>query len=200
MTPYQVNAYYHPMYNHIVFPAGILQGTFYSIKHTTSENYGGIGAIIAHEISHAFDNNGANFDEKGCLKMWWTQEDFAKFTNKIKAMIDLFDDVETDYGKCNGQLTVSENIADAGGVSCALEAAKREPDYSAEKFFINWAKAWKAKFKPERAKRLLEQDPHAPAELRANIQTANNEEFVKAFNIQPEDKMYISPKKRVKIW
>ncbi|AMK56415.1 M13 family metallopeptidase [Mycoplasma mycoides] len=200
MTPYQVNAYYHPMYNHIVFPAVILQGAFYSIKHTSSENYGGIGAIIAHEISHAFDNNGANFDEKGCLKMWWTQEDFAKFTDKTKAMINLFEGVETDYGKCNGQLTVSENIADAGGVSCALEAAQKEPDYSAEKFFINWAKVWKAKFKPERAKRLLEQDPHAPAELRANIQANNNEEFVESFNIQPEDKMYIAPEKRVKIW
>lgn len=200
MTPYQVNAYYHPMYNHIVFPAGILQGSFYSINHSTSQNYGGIGAVIAHEISHAFDNNGANFDENGNLKMWWTEEDFAKFNQKTKAMIELFDNKPTDFGKCNGALTVSENIADAGGISCALQAAKQEKDYDGKEFFINWAKIWKSKYKEQTALRLLETDPHAPTELRANIQAANQEEFIKVFNITPEDKMYIDPEKRVKIW
>ncbi|WFQ91815.1 Neutral endopeptidase [Mycoplasma feriruminatoris] len=200
MAPYQVNAYYHPMYNHIVFPAGILQGSFYSINHSTSQNYGGIGAVIAHEISHAFDNNGANFDENGNLKMWWTQEDFEKFKQKTQKMIDLFDGREIEYGKCNGALTVSENIADAGGISCALQAAQLEKDYDAKEFFINWARIWKSKYKQQTALRLLETDPHAPTELRANIQAANHEEFIKAFDIQPEDKMYISKEKRVKIW
>ncbi|WP_096385474.1 M13 family metallopeptidase [Mycoplasmopsis bovigenitalium] len=200
MTPNQVNAYYHPMYNHIVFPAGILQGAFYNIKHSSSENYGGIGAVIAHEISHAFDNNGANFDENGNLKMWWTQEDFEKFGEKTKQMIQLFEGVETDFGKCNGTLTVSENIADAGGLSCALEAAKMERDYNARDFFINWARVWKSKYKPETAQRLLEQDPHAPAELRANIQAANREEFIEEFSIKNGDKMFIPAEKRVKIW
>lgn len=200
MAAYQVNAYYHPMYNHIVFPAGILQGSFYSINHSTSQNYGGIGAVIAHEISHAFDNNGANFDENGNLKMWWTDEDFDKFKQKTQKMIDLFDNKEIEFGKCNGTLTVSENIADAGGISCALQAAKLEKDYNAQEFFINWAKIWKSKYKQQTALRLLETDPHAPTELRANIQAANLEEFVDAFNINPEDKMYINPQKRVKIW
>ncbi|WP_029608821.1 M13-type metalloendopeptidase [Mycoplasma simbae] len=200
MSPDQVNAYYHPMYNHIVFPAGILNGAFYSIKHSSSENYGGIGAVIAHEISHAFDNNGANFDEKGNLRMWWTPEDFAEFGKRTQGMIDLFEGAETDNGKCSGTLTVSENIADAGGLSCALEAAKLEKDYDAKKFFINWARIWKTKYKPEIAKRLLESDPHAPTILRANIQAANREEFIEAFNIKETDKMFIPVEKRVKIW
>ncbi|TQC51436.1 M13 family peptidase [Mycoplasmopsis mucosicanis] len=200
MAPYEVNAYYHPMYNHIVFPAGILNGAFYSLKHTTSENYGAIGAVIAHEISHAFDNNGANFDEKGNLKMWWTAEDFEKFAQKTKQMIELFNGVETDFGKCNGTLTVSENIADAGGLSTALAAAKLEKDFDAKQFYSSWARAWKSKFRAEYAKRLLENDPHAPTELRANIQAANQEDFYEAFNVQSSDKMFIEPSKRVKIW
>ncbi|MCT4469931.1 M13-type metalloendopeptidase [Mycoplasma sp. HS2188] len=200
MSPATVNAYYHPMYNHIVFPAAILNGAFYSINNTSSQNYGGIGAVIAHEISHAFDNNGANFDEKGNLNMWWTPEDFEKFGQKTKAMIDLFDGVETDYGKCNGTLTVSENIADAGGVESAITAAKMEKDYNAQEFFINWARVWKAKYQPLTAQRLLESDPHAPTNLRANIQAANRQEFIDAFNIKEGDGMFIPAHKRVKIW
>ncbi|AIA29452.1 endopeptidase O [Mycoplasmopsis californica] len=200
MAPHIVNAYYNPSMNHIVFPAGILAGAFYSSKQSSAENYGGIGAVIAHEISHAFDNNGANFDENGNLKMWWTESDFAKFKERTKGMINLFQGAKIEHGACNGELTVSENIADAGGLGCALEAAKMEPDYDAQKFFINWAKIWKGKYKPELAARLLEQDPHAPVELRANIQAANREEFAQAFNIKEGDGMYIEPSKRVKIW
>ncbi|QBF34530.1 M13 family peptidase [Mycoplasmopsis phocirhinis] len=200
MSPATVNAYYHPMYNHIVFPAAILNGAFYSINNTSSQNYGGIGAVIAHEISHAFDNNGANFDENGNLNMWWTPEDFEKFAQKTKAMIELFDGVQTDYGKCNGTLTVSENIADAGGVESAITAAKMEKDYNAQEFFINWARVWKAKYQPLTAQRLLESDPHAPTNLRANIQASNREEFVEAFGVKEGDGMFIPSHKRVKIW
>ncbi|MBU4690104.1 M13 family peptidase [Mycoplasma sp. ES3157-GEN-MYC] len=200
MSPATVNAYFNPSMNHIVFPAAVLDGAFYSLKHSSSENYGGIGAVIAHEISHAFDNNGALFDENGEMNTWWTEEDFATFKDKTKSMIELFDGLDTKYGKCNGTLTVSENIADAGGLACALEAAKQEPDYNPKEFFINWARVWKWISKPEMAVRLLETDTHAPCELRANIQAANTEEFTKTFDVKPGDKMYIAPEKRVKIW
>lgn len=195
-----VNAYYSPNQNHIVFPAAILAKPFYSLSSLTSENYGGIGTVIAHEISHAFDNNGANFDENGNLVNWWTEEDKKNFDIKTQEMIALFDGVETPVGKCNGKLTVSENIADAGGVSCALEAAKLEKDYDGQKFFINFATIWRIKYRPQLAEMLLKIDVHAPAKLRANIQTKNSDEFYKAFDIEPSDEMYLDPNKRVKIW
>lgn len=132
MSADTVNAYYHPFRNVIVFPAAILQAPFYSLEQSSSANYGGIGAVIAHEISHAFDNNGALFDEYGNLNNWWTEEDLTQFQNKAQAMIEEFDGLPFADGKVNGKLTVSENIADAGGLSCALEAAKTESDLSIE--------------------------------------------------------------------
>ena len=119
MSAATVNAYYHPFKNIIVFPAAILQAPFYSLKQTSSENYGGIGAVIAHEISHAFDNNGALFDEYGNLNNWWTEADLAHFKQLAQKMIAEFDGLPFAGQKVNGKLTVSENIADAGGLSCA---------------------------------------------------------------------------------
>ncbi|WP_427902711.1 M13 family metallopeptidase [Metamycoplasma alkalescens] len=200
MTPAIVNAYYNPTKNIIVFPAGILQAPFYSKKQSSSANYGGIGAVIAHEISHAFDNNGANFDEVGNMVNWWTKEDKIEFEKRAKKMIELFDGKKTEAGKCNGKLTVSENIADAGGVSCALEAAKTEKDFNAKHFYINYAINWRSKYRKELQKLLLDTDVHAPTILRANIQVQNSDDFYTAFNIKKGDKMYLSPKKRVKIW
>ncbi|MBN4089621.1 M13 family metallopeptidase [Mycoplasma enhydrae] len=200
MTPAMVNAYYNPTSNIIVFPAGILQAPFYSAKQSSSANYGGIGSVIAHEISHAFDNNGSNFDEVGNMINWWTEEDKKEFEIRAQKMVELFEGRETEVGKCNGKLTVSENIADAGGLSCALEAAKTESDYSAKKFYIAYTTNWRAKYRPEFQKLLLDIDVHAPVVLRANVQVQNSDDFYKAFKIKKEDKMFLDASKRVKIW
>ena len=200
MPAHMVNAYYHTSFNIIVFPAAILQAPFYSLEQTSSANYGGIGAVIAHEISHAFDNNGAQFDEHGNLANWWTKEDLAHFQKLAEKMITQFDGLELPAGKVNGKLVVSENIADAGGLSCALEAAKSEPDADLREFFINWARIWGMKSTPEREKLLLAIDVHAPHVLRANIQPRNLDDFYQVFDVKPGDGMYLAPDKRIAIW
>ncbi|EFF41363.1 M13 family metallopeptidase [Mycoplasmopsis alligatoris] len=200
MSPAVVNAYFHPTKNHIVFPAGILQSPFYSYEVNSSLNYGGIGAVIAHEISHGFDNNGSQFDEKGRLFNWWTEEDLKQFQSKAQGMINLFEGRETEFGKCNGTLTLSENIADAGGFSCALAAAKLEKDFDIEKFFTSWAIIWKTKYREETAKMLLVSDVHAPTKLRANVQLMNSKEFQKYYGVDKNDKMYLDEKDIVEIW
>lgn len=200
MSAATVNAYYHPFKNIIVFPAAILQAPFYSLKQTSSQNYGGIGAVIAHEISHAFDNNGALFDEYGNLNNWWTPEDSAHFKELAQKMIDEFDGLPIAGQKVNGKLTVSENIADGGGLSCALEAAKEEDDFNAQEFFINWATIWRMKATQQYEQLLLSIDVHAPQKLRANVQAQNQADFYTAFGIQPGDQMYKAPEDRVNIW
>ncbi|WP_218656938.1 M13 family metallopeptidase [Enterococcus hirae] len=200
MSADTVNAYYHPFRNVIVFPAAILQAPFYSLEQSSSANYGGIGAVIAHEISHAFDNNGALFDEYGNLNNWWTEEDLAHFQEKAQAMIEEFDGLSFADGTVNGKLTVSENIADAGGLSCALEAAKTEADHSLADFFVSWATIWRTKAKKEYQQLLLQIDVHAPAKLRANIQPQNLMEFYETFAITEKDAMYLPTEKRVHIW
>ncbi|EOH87975.1 peptidase M13 [Enterococcus pallens ATCC BAA-351] len=200
MSADTVNAYYHPFRNIIVFPAAILQAPFYSLKQSKSANYGGIGAVIAHEISHAFDNNGSLFDELGNLNNWWTEKDREHFQALADAMIAEFDGLEIAGGSVNGKLTVSENIADAGGLSCALEAAKREEDVDLEAFFINWATIWRMKARPEYSQLLLAVDVHAPNKLRANVQVKNIEDFYQTFDVTSEDEMYLAPEKRVSIW
>ena len=200
MSPATVNAYFHPFKNVIVFPAAVLQAPFYSLKQSSSQNYGGIGAVIAHEISHAFDNNGSLFDEYGNLNNWWTKEDAAHFKELAQAMIDEFDGLPFAGQKVNGKLTVSENIADAGGLSCALSAAKKEGDFDAQAFFINWARIWRTKARKEYQQLLLSIDVHAPQKLRANVQVKNLADFYEAFNIQSDDPMYLAPEKRVTIW
>ena len=200
MSADTVNAYYHPFRNIIVFPAAILQAPFYSLEQSSSANFGGIGAVIAHEISLAFDNNGSLFDEYGNLNNWWTEEDLAHFQEKAQAMIEEFDGLPFADGNVNGKLTVSENIADAGGLSCALEAAKTEQEHSLEEFFISWATIWRTKAKKEYQQLLLQIDVHAPAKLRANIQPQNLVEFYETFAITEKDAMYLPPEKRVHIW
>lgn len=200
MSAATVNAYYHPFKNIIVFPAAILQAPFYSLKQTSSQNYGGIGAVIAHEISHAFDNNGALFDEYGNLNNWWTPEDLAHFKKLAQKMIDEFDGLPIAGQQVNGKLTVSENIADGGGLSCALEAAEQEDDFNAKEFFINWATIWRMKATQQYEQLLLSIDVHAPQKLRANVQAQNQADFYIAFDIQPGDKMYKAPEDRVNIW
>ena len=200
MAASTVNAYYNPSFNIIVFPAAILQAPFYSLDQSASANYGGIGAVIAHEISHAFDNNGAKFDEWGNMKNWWTDADKKHFDTLAQDMVREFDGLTTRAGKVNGKLVVSENIADAGGLSCALEAAKETPDANLRDFFINWARIWCVKSSLEREKLLLAIDVHAPQELRANIQPRNLADFYTTFNVQPGDGMYMKPEDRVNIW
>lgn len=200
MSASTVNAYYEPFKNIIVFPAAILQAPFYSLKQTSSQNYGGIGAVIAHEISHAFDNNGSLFDELGNLNNWWTKEDHEYFSKLADKMINEFNGIPFAGGKVNGKLTVSENIADAGGLSCANEAAKNEGNYNLYDFFINWAKVWRMKATKEYKQLLLNIDVHAPAELRANVQVKNLDDFYATFEVQPGDGMYLKPEERVKIW
>ncbi|WP_125567835.1 M13 family metallopeptidase [Companilactobacillus insicii] len=200
MPGHMVNACYDPSRNDITFPAAILQAPFYSLKQTSSENFGGIGAVIAHEISHAFDNNGAQFDEFGNMNNWWTDEDYSKFKDLTQSMIDEFDGIPYAGGKVNGKLVVSENVADVGGLRCALEAAKTEDDYDVKKFFINWARVWRLKATQEFNELLLSTDVHAPGPLRANVQAQNMDEFYDAFDVTDDDGMWLDEDKRVNIW
>ncbi|MCK9233638.1 MAG: M13 family metallopeptidase [Acholeplasmataceae bacterium] len=200
MPASMVNAYYNPLNNQIVFPAAILQEPYYSRKQSISANFGGIGAVIAHEISHAFDNNGAKFDETGSLNNWWTQEDLAAFEEKKQMMIKFFDGLETGYGKCNGVLTVSENIADSGGLRAALEASKTHKDHDFEEFFSNWARVWRQKAHSEYQKLLLTIDVHGPAILRANRQLANLKEFQEYYQLQKSDQMFLDEADMITIW
>ncbi|TPR39609.1 M13 family metallopeptidase [Apilactobacillus micheneri] len=200
MSANTVNAYYSPLENVIVFPAAILQAPFYSLKQSSSENFGGIGAVIAHEISHAFDNNGCQFDEYGNLNNWWTKEDHEHFDKLAQSMIKEFDGISFAGQKVNGKLTVSENIADGGGLSCAEEAAKGEEDCNLRDFFINWAKIWRTKSTEQFKQLLLSIDVHAPSELRAQVQVKNLADFYTTFNVKPDDGMYMKPEGRVNIW
>ena len=200
MAAHTVNAQYNPLAGAITFPAAILQAPFYSPAQSESANYGGIGAVIAHEITHAFDTNGAQFDAAGSLNNWWTEADYAAFAEKTQAMIALFDGAHHESGPVSGQMTVSENIADAGGLASALEAAQSLPDADPEAFFRNWAAIWRIKTTPEYAALLLAMDIHAPGKLRANVQLGNLDAFYETFDITEADGMYIPPEKRVTIW
>lgn len=200
MPGHMVNACYDPFVNDITFPAAILQPPFYSIKQTRSENLGGIGAVIGHEISHAFDSNGAKCDENGNINNWWTKEDNKKFNTKIKAMVKQFDGIELPWGKVNGKFIVSENMADNGGMAVTLEIMSKTPNVSYEEYFINWAKVWCLKAKPEYLQLLLNLDVHGPSILRANMPPRNFSEWYETFNVKKTNKMYIAPSKRVVIW
>ncbi|MDO4670633.1 MAG: M13 family metallopeptidase [Aerococcus sp.] len=199
MSAEWVNAYYSPFSNLICFPAGILQAPFYSLEQSPSTNFGGIGAVIGHEISHAFDNNGAQFDERGNLNNWWMEEDYDLFKQKAQAMIDQFNDLPLGEGKVNGKLTVSENIADAGGLNAAIGAID-EADRDDVAFFSNWARVWCMKARPEYQQMLLTIDVHAPNYWRANQQVQNLAQFHAAFHTEPGDAMYLAPADRVVIW
>ena len=200
MPAHMVNAYYDPQQNQIVFPAAILQAPFYSLEQSSSANYGGIGAVIAHEISHAFDTNGASFDENGSLNNWWTEADYKAFTERTDKIVEQFDGLDSYGAKVNGKLTVSENVADLGGVACALEAAKQDDDFSARDFFINFATIWRMKARDEYMQMLASIDVHAPAKLRTNVTLPNFDDFHEEFDIKAGDPMWRAPENRVIIW
>ncbi len=200
MPGHMVNACYDPFVNDITFPAAILQPPFYSIKQTRSENLGGIGAVIGHEISHAFDSNGAKCDELGNLNNWWTKADERKFNKKVAAMVKQFDGIELPWGVCNGKFTVSENIADNGGMAGTLDIMSNTEGVSFEEYFANWARVWCQKAKPEYQALLLQVDVHGPNILRANMPPRNFPEWYAAFNVKKTDGMYLAPSKRIVIW
>ena len=200
MPGHMVNACYDPFVNDITFPAAILQPPFYSLNQTRSENLGGIGAVIGHEISHAFDSNGAKCDELGNLNNWWTKADERKFNKKVSAMIKQFDGIELPWGVCNGKFTVSENIADNGGMAVTLDIMSNSEGVSFEEYFANWARVWCQKAKPEYQALLLQVDVHGPAYLRTNMPPRNVPEWYAAFNVKKTDGMYLAPSKRVIIW
>lgn len=212
MAPQTVNAYYSPLFNKIVFPAAILQPPFYDYKADEAVNYGGIGAVIGHEISHGFDDSGARFDDKGNLNNWWTDNDKKHFTELGNKLIKQFDAYEPYPGLfLNGTFTLGENIGDLGGVNVAFHAlenqlktngspAKIDGFTAEQRFFISWATIWRTKMREEAMRNRIKTDPHAPGMYRATAPLLNTDGFYKAFNIKEGDKMYVSPENRVKIW
>ena len=211
MLPQTVNAYYNPLSNEIVFPAAILQPPFFDMKADDAVNYGAIGAVIGHEISHGFDDQGSRFDADGNMKNWWTEEDNKKFKEKTKALVEQYNGYEALPGyHVNGELTLGENIADNSGLAVAYEAyklslgGKDAPVLDGftgdQRFYLGWAQAWRAKTRPELALQLVKTDPHSPAAIRGRATLLNQDPFYKAFEVKDGDKMYLPEQKRVKIW
>lgn len=194
-----INAGYDPTQNSIVFPAAILQAPFYSIENSRGKNLGGIGAVIAHEITHAFDPNGSKFDEKGNIRNWWSERDFAKFRELTQKEIDLYDGIVCGSFKTNGKQTVGENVADLGGLIAAVELAKTEK-VDLKDVFFQWATIWRQKMSVQVRKTLAAFDPHAPSELRANVTVQNIDDFYNIFEITENDGMWLAPANRVYIW
>lgn len=212
MAPQIVNAYFNPSYNEIVFPAGILQPPFYDYKADEAVNYGGIGAVIGHEISHGFDDSGSRYNAEGNLINWWSDEDLEKFTGLGGALADQYSQLQPLPGiYVDGKFTLGENIGDLGGVNAAYDGLqlylkeKGNPGlidgYTPEqRFFISWATIWRTKARDEAVKNQVKTDPHSPGIYRAYVPLQNVDAFYDAFNIKPGDGMYVAPEKRVKIW
>ena len=215
MTPQTVNAYYNPGMNEIVFPAAILQPPFFSVTADDAVNYGGIGAVIGHEIGHGFDDSGSRFDGSGNLVNWWTEEDRSRFEELTAALIQQFNELEPRNApgeRINGALTVGENIGDLGGLEIGLAAyrlaagADRGEDVPVldgltgeQRFFLAWAQVWCGKARPEETKRLLAIDPHSPQDQRANA-VRNIDAFHVAFDVREGDGMWLAPKERVSVF
>lgn len=201
-SAFDINAYYNPESNSINFPAGILQAPFYDKNRSTEKNYGGIGVVIGHEITHAFDSNGADYDENGDMHNWWTKADSKAFDKRIKAFEDQWDGLEIYGTKVNGKLTVTENVADAGGLSSTLQVLKTDMTKpSLKDYFENYANIWKQKASLQYNKYTMVQDVHAPNELRVNQQLKNLPEFYEAYpQIKQGDDMYLAPSKRISLW
>lgn len=199
---FEVNAYYNPSNNSVNFPAAILQAPFYDNNQSKEKNYGGIGVVIGHEMTHAFDSNGADFDENGNLVNWWTAADSQAFDQKIEAFVKQWDGLEIYGGKVNGKLTVTENVADAGGLSASLEVVKGQTSQpNLKDFFENYANIWKQKASLQYNNLLLLQDTHAPNELRVNQQLKNLADFYDTYpEIKEGDTMYLAPDQRIHLW
>ena len=201
-SAFDINAYYNPESNSINFPAGILQAPFYDKNQSTEKNYGGIGVVIGHEITHAFDSNGADYDENGDMHNWWTKADTKAFDKRIKAFEDQWNGLEIYGTKVNGKLTVTENVADAGGLSSTLQVLKTDMTKpNLKDYFENYADIWKQKASLQYNKYTMVQDVHAPNELRVNQQLKNLPEFYETYpQIKEGDAMYLAPSKRISLW
>lgn len=215
MTPQTINAYYNPINNEIVFPAGILQAPFYDPESSDAENYGGIGVVIGHELTHGFDDQGCNFDADGNMSNWWTEEDRAAFSTLTKGLADQFSAVEVLPGlMANGEYTLGENIADQGGLRVAYTAfldsqKKKGVDITTEKidgfdpvqiFYMNFANLWATNIRDEEIRNLTTGDVHSLGINRVNVSLKNIEPFIKAFNVKEGDEMFRPESERVIIW
>jgi len=214
MTPQTVNAYYNPGMNEIVFPAAILQPPFFDMNADDAANYGGIGAVIGHEIGHGFDDQGAKYDGDGNMVDWWTDADRAEFGQRTKALIEQYNqfapkDLPGNH-KVNGEFTIGENIGDLGGLSIALVAYQIalggapapviDGLTGLQRVFFGWAQVWRTKARAEEAIRRLAVDPHSPPEFRCNGVVRNLDTFHEAFEVEPGDELYLDPAERVRIW
>lgn len=212
MSPQTVNAYFNPLNNEIVFPAAILQPPFYNYQADEAVNYGGIGAVIGHEISHAFDDSGSRFDADGNVKNWWTEEDLAAFTERGDALAAQYDAVQVlDSVYVNGKFTLGENIGDLGGLLGAYDGLQQffkengRPEdidgFTAEqRFFMSWTTVWRTKSREDALRTQIKTDPHSPGRIRAIQPLLNIQAFYDAFDIKEGDTMYITPENRVNIW
>ena len=213
MTPQTVNAYYHPLMNEIVFPAAILQPPFFDLNADDAINYGGIGAVIGHEIGHGFDDQGSRYDGDGNLKNWWTDDDRKEFEKRTSALIAQYNALapeETPDTNVNGALTIGENIGDLGGATIAYKAYKLalgnaeapviDGMTGEQRFFIGYAQIWRGKIRPEAMRVRLATDPHSPGEFRCNQILKNLTIFQNAFGVKAGDALYMPEGERVSIW
>ena len=211
MTPQTVNAYYNPLLNEIVFPAAILQPPFFNLEAEEAVNYGGIGAVIGHEIGHGFDDSGANFDGDGVMRNWWTKADLTEFKNRTEKLVEQYNAFKPfDDLSINGEYTLGENIGDLSGISISLLAYKMSLDgiespvidgfTGVQRVFLGFGQVWSGKYRDKTLRLQIETDPHAPSKYRANGSVRNVPEFYEAFDIHEDDALYLAPKDRVKIW
>lgn len=211
MSPPTVNAYYNPNANEIVFPAGIMQPPFFDPKADDAFNYGIMGSIIGHELSHGFDDEGSKFDGDGNLKNWWSESDLKQFEERTNVLVNQFNAcVAIDTMHVNGRLTLGENIADLGGLTMAYYAYQlslggkksdvREGFTGEQRFFIAWAQGWKSLMRPAFLKQMVATNPHSPADFRAYMPLTNMPEFYQAFGVTEKDPMFRAPEKRAVIW
>lgn len=210
-TPPTINASYSPVRNEITFPAGILQAPFFDFNADDAVNYGGIGAVIGHEMTHGFDDQGRQFDADGNLRDWWTEEDAKQFKMKADKVVEEYNGFTVlDTLHLNGKLTLGENIADLGGLNMAYAAFKKTAEGKSNKkidgftpdqrFFLGWAQIWRQNSLPETSAQLVLIDPHSPGEFRTNGTVVQMDAFYKAFNVKEGDNMYMPPAKRIRIW
>ena len=211
MTPQTVNAYYDETVNEIVFPAAILQPPFFDLNADDAVNYGGIGAVIGHEISHGFDDQGAQYDGDGMLRNWWSESDAKAFAALGERLAAQFDAYQALPGKnVNGKLTLGENIADLSGLQIAYKAYQRslggkpapvQAGYTGEqRFFLGFGQIWREKVREQQLLQQLTADPHSPGEFRANGGVVNHDAFHQAFGTKPGDKLYKPREERIRIW
>ncbi len=211
ITPPTIKSYYNPLMNGIVFPAAILQPPFFDFDADDAVNYGGIGAVIGHEIGHGFDDQGRHYDGTGALRDWWTEADATEFEKRAKMLVAQYSTASPLPGlTVNGELTLGENIGDLGGVSIAFKAYQislaGKPSSTIDgltgeqRLFMGWAQVWRQKRREEYTRQLILIDPHSPPQFRVNIPVSNVAGFYDAFGVKPADKMFRDPKDRVKIW